>query len=91
MSLFAKVRCDNCGGNFEIYHKQFVNQAPVAACPHCNTKMTEKQWKNLINCYHTTLDWNAQCIKSHEDHGAPLFSVELHRHFVRRNKFRREG
>lgn len=88
MSLFVKVRCGNCGGTFELYHKEMVQQDTPARCPHCYTQMSEKQWAGLVNCYHTLQDWNGQTLKSHEEYGAPAFSAEIRRHYVPREKFK---
>lgn len=87
MSLFVKVRCGNCGGAFELYHKT-MQEAPPARCPHCYTQMTEKQWSGLADCYHTMQDWNTQTAKSHEEHGTPGFVAEIRRHYVPKEKFR---
>ena len=86
MSLYAKVRCGNCGGSFELYHRDMQGEAP-ATCPHCNTQMTAKQWSGLVDCYNSLEDWNAQTTKSHEEHGAPEFAAEIRRHYVPRHKY----
>lgn len=87
MSLFAKIRCVNCNGAFELYHRALQEEAP-ARCPHCYTQMTEKQWRGLVDCFHGLQDWNAQNRKSHEEHGAPGFAAEIRRHYVPAAKFR---
>ena len=88
MSLYAKVRCGNCGGKFDIYRKDFEAQDFAPRCPFCNTQMSDNQWDNLSNAYHTLWDWNTQTAKAHDEHGAPLWSAELVRMFVPREKIR---
>ena len=86
MSLYATVRCNNCGGRFNLYHRDMQNEKPNS-CPFCNTKMTEKQWAGLVNAYNCLEDWNAQCKKSNVEHGAPAFAAEIRRHHVPGYKF----
>ena len=86
MSLFVKVRCGNCGGMFDLYHKAMQKDTP-ARCPHCNIAMSEKQWNGLVNAYHCLQDWNTQTAKSHIEHGAPAFCAEIRRHFVPVHKY----
>ena len=86
MSLYATVRCNNCGGNFNLYHRDMQRENP-SSCPFCNTKMTEKQWTSLVNAYNCLEDWNAQCKKSGEEHGDPAFAAEIRRHHVPGHEF----
>ena len=86
MALYMRVRCNNCRGDFDLYHKNMQEECP-ARCPYCSTQMTEKQWNGLVNCYNTMEDWNAQSAKSHEEHAAPGFVAEIRRHYVPRGKF----
>ena len=77
MALYAKVNCENCGSTFEVHSREVQKSKNPIRCPHCQKQMTEKQWCAFVDAFFTVVDLNYQAIKSHEEHGEPLFTVEL--------------
>ena len=77
MALYSKVHCENCGSDFEVHSREMqLNKVPIR-CPHCLQQMTEKQWSAFVDAFFTVQDLNYQAIKSHEEWGKPLFTVEM--------------
>lgn len=77
MAMYSKIHCEHCGSSFEVYSREVDRSTVPIRCPHCLTQMTKKQWEAFVDAYFTTLDLNYQAIKSHEEHGKPLFTVEM--------------
>lgn len=77
MALFTKIQCGNCGANFELYSREMQRSEVPIRCPHCLQQMTKKQWSALVDAFFTVQDLNYQAIKSHEEYGKPLFTVEM--------------
>lgn len=75
--LYIKMSCGNCGNDFEIYSQEMNNRDRPIRCPHCLRQMPDRHWKNLINVYFAASDWNREVLKSHIEHGEPLFKAEF--------------
>jgi hypothetical protein len=74
---YAKVYCFNCGRKFGLYHHDFHFREEPPECPHCKTKMTEKQWDRLRNGFLTFHDVNKTFRSGHLDYGDPMFQAEI--------------
>lgn len=88
MSFYVKIRCGSCRGIFDIYQEQMETKIPVN-CPFCKTAVPEEQMNDLVKCFQGVVDWNKNAAKVAAEHGLPLFTAEIRRHFV--NRQRSEG
>ena len=77
MALYSKIHCEKCGSVFEIYSREVQRSEKPIRCPHCLQQMTKKQWDAFVDAFFTVVDLNYQAIKSHEEYGKPLFTVEM--------------
>ena len=75
--LYVKISCGNCKNDFEIYSREINFRDDPVRCPHCLRQMEAKHWNNLIDAFLTAADWNRQALKTHQEHGTPLFQVEF--------------
>lgn len=85
MSFYVKTRCASCRGNFDIYQAQMDSEKP-SRCPFCDTQIPEPQWIDLVKCFHGVVNWNKNAVKVAAEQGLPLFTTEIRRHFVNRQR-----
>ena len=85
MSFYSKLRCGNCGGIFSLYARD-MSQTEPAMCPFCNMKFSPDQWRELVQCFRTLRMWNLISKSEAAEKGTPLFSAEIRRHYVPRDK-----
>lgn len=85
MSFYVKMRCASCRGNFDIYQEQ-VDPEKTAKCPFCGTEIPKELWTGLVDCFRSVANWNRKAFKSAAEHGTPLFTAEIRRYFVNRQK-----
>lgn len=77
MALYSRIHCEHCGSSFEVYSREVDRSTVPIRCPHCLKQMTAKQWEAFVDAFFTTVDLNYQALKSHEECGKPLFTVEM--------------
>lgn len=73
MAFYAKVRCSNCRGIFDIYRKSMDCDTPQK-CPFCDTMIPRDLWPALTECFRSVEAWNGQAKN--------MFAVEIRRHYV---------
>lgn len=81
--VFVKVHCYNCGADYEIHNLPEYN-----ACPHCCQLMPDKAFNKLTNAVMTLEEVNKDLRVAHDEHGAPLFQIELRNHYVSAEKYK---
>lgn len=86
MALYAKIKCGNCGHDFELYRSDIEGRQEPPQCPHCFKRMTRKHWDSLVNAFLTAHDWNYQTKKASGERGTPLFFAEFREKVVPADK-----
>ncbi|MCU7201452.1 hypothetical protein [Turicibacter sanguinis] len=87
MSTQAKIHCFNCDAIYTVYWSG-ISKNHVINCPHCDAKIDEHMWNELINAMGTLNDVNAHFRKYHNERGEDLFEVSLENFHVPDEKFR---
>ena len=72
---YLKVYCDNCGGEWHVYHRDIKNPY-IQQCPHCYAKIEPYTWKQIVTGFGEMLDAEMELVKDHENH-MPLFTVDF--------------
>lgn len=75
---YLRIHCENCGGKWEIYHRDNWNDDKARQCPHCFAKIDRQLWqKEVLPAFGAAHDLNAELIKDHVGNHRPLFSVDI--------------
>ena len=85
MSFYSRIRCGNCRGIYDLHAREMRPYNP-SKCPFCNMEMPDDQWAELVRCFRAVREWNVNSRISATNDGTPLFSAEIRRHFVPREK-----
>lgn len=73
---YLKVYCDNCGGEWHVYHRDTKNNPYIRQCPHCYAKIEPYTWKQIVRGFGEMLDSEKELAKDHANH-IPLFTVDF--------------
>lgn len=80
--MYLKIKCFTCGGDFHIYHRDFLKGSLKIRCPFCYTKMQKEALKRLKDAFYIMQDCNIYMEKQANEGGKPLFQAEIGAHFV---------
>lgn len=74
---YLKIKCDYCGGSWEVYHGQLTDELSNS-CPHCNQEIDRQTWeKFVIPAYGSCEDMNMELLKDHTGYKKPIFEVSF--------------
>ena len=75
---FIRIHCDNCGGSWEIYHRDNWNKDEARQCPHCYEEIDRQIWKKeIIPAFAAVEDANGELYKDSTGCRRPLFTVDF--------------
>ena len=84
---YMRIRCDYCGGKWEIYHRDDWKSYRARTCPHCSKKIDPQTWERFIlPAFGAVEDANAELYKDTLGYKCPLFEVD----FIADTTFKRE-
>ena len=75
---FMRIRCDYCGGAWEVYHRDNWHDDKARTCPHCSQRIDYQIWdKQVLPTFGAVEDVNAELYKEHTGYHTPLFQIEF--------------
>lgn len=89
LSAQCKIHCFNCGCDYYVY-KSEMRKDHIVNCPHCDAKMDEHMWENVINAVYTVDEVNYHFRKYHGERNEDQFSINVENYEVPLEKFRFE-
>ncbi len=75
---YMRIRCDYCGGKWEIYHRDNLTDKRARTCPHCGSSIDGQLWeRKVVPTYKAVEETNAALFKDHADYHSPLFQIDF--------------
>lgn len=71
---YMKIYCSECGGTWEIYHRDNWKDDRARQCPHCFSEIDRHTWdKEILPAFAAVNDANAELRKSNN----PRFAFDV--------------
>ena len=75
---YMRIRCDYCGGTWEVYHRDNKHDDRARTCPHCDKRIDYEIWdRNVVPAFKAVEDVNTKLYESQVNYHIPLFQIEF--------------
>lgn len=75
---YMRIRCDYCGGAWEVYHRDNWNDKKARTCPHCQQAIDGQLWeRQVLPAFGSVEDANSELYKGHVGYHSPLFQIDF--------------
>ena len=75
---YLRIHCENCGGTWEIYHRDDWKTDKAMQCPHCFAKIERSTWTHdILPAFSAVQEANAELFKDHTGYHDPLFTFDV--------------
>lgn len=93
MTVYMKIHCFSCGGDWEVYERDDWKSINARTCPHCGRRINGTTWeKQVLPAFGGFADANRALEQDRSGYNAPLFKVDCiaKRHSHRNEKNERK-
>lgn len=71
-----RIHCDNCGGEWDVYHRDDWKKMSARTCPVCGESISPDTWKGVLRGFHELEDASIELVKDHSQYHKTLFTVD---------------
>lgn len=82
-----KIHCDNCGGDWLIYHRDNWKDWKARTCPICGESINKSTWEqSVLKAFGEMSDANLELAKDNAQYHGTLFTVSYEPDMIYPNK-----
>ena len=75
---YLKVTCENCGGKWDVYHRDNWKDDRARTCPHCYAEVNAEIWaSHVVPAFALADEGNRELTKLSSEMRRPGFSFDL--------------
>ena len=75
---FLRVKCENCGGKWDVYHRDDWKDDRARTCPHCYAEVDAVLWaSHVIPAFTFADEGNREIRKQSREENKPGFSFDV--------------